>query len=194
MGGVAATSLLARRPRPKPHTAAEKHPHRDAQGQSRTVPDAAMSLVKPDTLSATSRSPLHSRKNTALTPQTEEDRLGPCRRGPPEPSPPGSATAPTMERAGRTSAGAGPDRGPLVPHRGPSGPDRGPPGPKPGRIAGGRPATPSAAAQGHEPHRPVLRRDRRRHATAIAAGPSTQAPRAAPPPTAPASRRTTARG
>jgi hypothetical protein len=45
MGGVAATSLLARRPRPKPHTAAEKHPHRDAQGQSRTVPDAAMSLV-----------------------------------------------------------------------------------------------------------------------------------------------------
>lgn len=191
MGGVAAISLLARRPRPKPHTAAEKHPHRDAQGQNRTVPDAAMSLVKPDTLSATSRSPLHSRKNTALTPQTEEDRLGPCRRGPPELSPPGPALAPTVERAGRTSAGAGPDRGPPVPDRGPSGPDRGPPGPKLGRIAGSRPATPlrcrprPRAAPAHPSVGTVAAMPCHRCRTEHAA------PRAAPPPTAPAPRRTT---
>jgi hypothetical protein len=191
MGGVAASSLLARRPRPRPHTATKKHPHHDAQGQSRTVTEATMSPVKPKTLLATSHSPPHFSKNITLTPQAEEERLGPYRQGPADLGPHSPALAPTVEKAGRSSAGASLDRGPPVPRRGPPSPNRGPPSPKLGCTTDSHPATAlrcrpwPRAAPAHPSVGTITAKPRHRRWT------KHEAPRVTPPPTAPAPRRTT---
>nr|XP_051196670.1 uncharacterized protein LOC127310005 [Lolium perenne] len=159
MRSVPATSLPARQPWPRPHTAAKKHPRRNARGHHRAVTDTATPPIEPVTLSASKISPLNGSKASQRPSRTREgsDAALP---GPPDLGPPG----PDLARAAvqqRDRPAGWPSRDPPGPGQGPRSPDRSPSGPNPGRAA----ASPSAVAHGHAPRPPPPPLwDRRRHA------------------------------
>nr|XP_051202667.1 uncharacterized protein LOC127316309 [Lolium perenne] len=103
MRSVPATSLPARQPWPRPHTAAKKHPRRNARGHHRAVTNTATPPIEPVTLSASKISPLNGSKASQRPSRTREgsDAALP---GPPDLGPLG----PDLARA--ASATRGPPR------------------------------------------------------------------------------------
>jgi hypothetical protein len=76
MNGVATASLLAKRPRPRPHIAAKDHPDHDAQGHSRAKANATTPPVKSKKLSASKDSPFQTSKSITSTPGRKRSRIG----------------------------------------------------------------------------------------------------------------------
>nr|XP_051229439.1 uncharacterized protein LOC127347270 [Lolium perenne] len=177
MSGVAATSLLAKRPWPRPRTAAKKHPSHDARGQSRAVVDAAMPPVKPDTLSASKNSPPNSSKSLTSALADRRWTAQPYCRGPPDLGPPGPGLAPAAVQPGRSPTGAGHLHGPPGPRRDPPGPDRTRLAQTQAAVASSllrcRPPPPPVAIRCASPH---LHREQPPPSFAVAAGPSSTSP------------------
>nr|XP_051201676.1 uncharacterized protein LOC127315208 [Lolium perenne] len=134
MRSVPASSLPARQPWPRPHTAAKKHPRRNARGHHSAVTDTATPPIEPVTLSASKISPLNGSKASQRPSRTREgtDAALP---GPPDLGPPGPDLARAAVQQGDRPAGW-PSRDPPGPGQGPRCPDRSPIGPNPGRAAG----------------------------------------------------------